>query len=109
MEYLKFLNSISNTLYLPAQIMIGISLFGYLLSVMLRSQCRYKIKRMLYIRNLSVHVLFISLLIALINFVDIHFYDLFLSMCLMIVLSVITIPANIYLTSLFKTNNKFFQ
>lgn len=106
MEYLKFLNSISNTLYLPAQIMIGISLFGYLLSVMLRSQCRYKINRILYIRNLSVHFLFISLLIALIKFVDIHFYDLYLSMCLMIVASVITIPINIYFTSLVKANNE---
>lgn len=104
MEYLHFLNHISNSLYLPAQIMIDISLFGYLLSVMLRSQCRYKIKRMLYIRNLSVHVLFISLLIALTKFVDIHFYDLYLSMCLMIVVSVITIPINIYFTSLFNEN-----
>lgn len=59
---------------------------------------------MLYIRNLSVHVLFISLLIALTKFVDIHFYDLYLSMCLMIVVSVITIPINIYFTSLFNEN-----
>jgi|UPI0005161423 hypothetical protein len=106
MQYLHFLNHIINVLYLPAQIMIGISMFGYLLSVMLRSQCRYEIKYVLYIRNLSVHVLFITLLIALIKYVDIHFYDLFLSMCLMIVASVITIPINIYFTSLVKANNE---
>lgn len=104
MQYLHFLNHISNALYLPAQIMIGISMFGYLFSVMLRSQYRYKIKYILYIRNLSIHVLFISLLIALTKFVDIHFYDLYLSMCLMIVVSVITIPINIYFTSLFNEN-----
>ena len=106
MQYLHFLNHISNALYLPAQIMIGISLFGYLLSVMLRSLYKYKFKYILYIRNLSVHFLFISLLIALIKFVDIHFYDLFISMCLMIVASVITIPINIYFTSLVTVNNE---
>lgn len=106
MQYFHFLNHISNVLYLPAQIMIGISMFGYLFSVMLRSQYRYKIKYILYIRNLSVHFLFISLLIALIKFVDISFYDLFLSMCLMIVASVITIPINIYFTSIVKANNE---
>ena len=105
MQYLHFLNHIINVLYLPAQIMIGISMFGYLLSVMLRSQCRYEIKYVLYIRNLSVHVLFITLLIALIKYVDVNFYDLFFSMYFMLLASVITIPFNIYLTSLF--NEKF--
>lgn len=98
MELLHFLKNIFNSLYIFAQIMIGISVFAYLGTALLINMYNIDNKYLLYIRNISVHFLLIGLTIAISRYVDIRYEELLFSIYYMIFALILSLPFNVFLT-----------